>query len=611
MKFKTRINFSDFISDKMVWIGVVLSVLYWVLGAVFESFILHFGNFTDRLIFLKFHEFLIRLFIVFLLISFSVYAQLIINRRKQAEKTLQRGLKESQSIFDTSPIPLVVVNPDLRVQRANKATQRFVGQTEEEMLGRPEGDVFRCFHAYDVPEGCGFGPVCMDCRLRNTVLATFRTREPLINVDTELTLMRGEEYSLRNMLFSTSYFVGSAGPRVIIALEDVTDSKQAHERLEQALESARQAEKVKSLFLANMSHEIRTPLNAILGFTDLLETRTGSIIGEEERGFFDIIRNSGNRLMKTVHEILDISQIEAGTYRLRKEKLDLVKEVRSLVEECRIMAEEKKLALEFHSGLKSAYIRADRYGISQAVNNILDNAIKYTEKGGVSVTLTQKAEYYLLSIEDTGIGISEEYIDNIFEIFSQESEGYTKKFQGIGLGMAIAKRHLELNQVKVKVASTKGGGTVFSLAFQPLEERVPEEPIEQEPAGDVSTPEPDKKLLLLLVEDDLSSRKLIEFYFKGKHNVCFAVSVNEAREQLKKQPVDLILLDLSLVGNEDGLDLARHLRKTREWRNIPIIALTAHAFTKDRENCLAAGCNDYLTKPVRREKLLEKINEYV
>ncbi len=394
-------------------------------------------------------------------------------------------------------------------------------------------------------------------------------------------------------------------------IRDITEHKQNQRKLKKALEEARHGEKVKTLFLANMSHEIRTPLNAILGFTDLIEASVRHLVGDEEKEFIDTVKQSGQRLMRTVHEILDISQIEAGTYYLNLEELDLHRLVRDIIFECKPMAEEKSLKLDYIPHIKEAAVQIDKYGVSQAIVNLLDNAIKYTDEGSVTVTLSEGSGKYILTIKDTGIGISEEYMDSLFETFSQESEGYTKKFQGIGLGMAITKRHLDLNQVAISVESAKGTGTTFILTFEPIENIPVTGSPEEKDKKQAPARSDNGKKRILLVEDDPNSQKLMEYYLKEIYDISFAESVKEAKLQLDEHSIDLILLDLSLVGDEDGLDLARYLRKTERWKGIPIIALTAHAFTTDRNKCIDAGCNDYLTKPVKKEVLLSKIGDYI
>lgn len=394
----------------------------------------------------------------------------------------------------------------------------------------------------------------------------------------------------------------------------VTERIKARKKLEEALERAERSDRVKSLFLANMSHEIRTPLNSIMGFTDIIESSTRELVSPEEKSFFDTIRDSVKRLMRTIHGILDISQIESGTMEIKPILMDLGELTEKVVKECQPMAREKDLKLSFNSSMTDAIILADEYSIVQSLTNLVDNAIKYTEKGKVEVSLKGEGKNLMLRIQDTGIGMSKDYIDNLYDIFSQESTGYSRSFEGTGLGMALTKQHLDMNNVKIDVESTKGIGTTFTLTFtfESAEKQPPEKKVKvpAKPAVDTSQ-EPGTKPTVLVVEDDVGSQHLVRFFLKDSNEVLLALSVAEAKETLKKQAVEVILLDLSLHGDEDGLDLARYLRKTKKWKDLPIIALTAHAFVTDRENCLAAGCNDYLTKPINRETLVEKIKLYV
>ena len=395
--------------------------------------------------------------------------------------------------------------------------------------------------------------------------------------------------------------------------KDITKRKQAEVELIKAKEEAEKSNSVKSLFLENMSHEIRTPLNSILGFIDIIKDNIDHLLSEEEKGFLDILKSSGERLYRTIHGILDISQIEAGTLDFNLKRVRLHNLVEKIVKDFLLEAQSKGLELIYIPKVIDATIIADEPSLISAVSNLVDNAVKYTEQGKIEVSLIKKRKELMLTIKDTGIGIAEDYLDHIFISFSQESTGYTKKYQGLGLGLAIAKRYLEVNNVGIEVQSTKGVGTTITLTFKTITKLLPQETteIEDKLATEVEKIVTKWKPIVLVVEDDPNSQKLMEFYLKKGYKTCFAVSVSEAKQQLKKHPVNLILLDLSLIGDEDGLDLTRYLRKTKKWRDIPIIASTAHAFTTDRDNCLAAGCNDYLTKPIKREELLEKISEFV
>ncbi|MCH8011170.1 MAG: PAS domain S-box protein [Candidatus Marinimicrobia bacterium] len=395
-------------------------------------------------------------------------------------------------------------------------------------------------------------------------------------------------------------------------IQDVTQRIQARLDLEDALEKAKQGEKVKSLFLANMSHEIRTPLNVILGFTDLIEFSTKDKISAEEQEFFDTIRQSGKRLLHTIHEILDMSLIEAKTISVNLEELNLADIVKKAVKPLVSEANTKGLELNINTGESRGHILADEDSVVKTITNVVENAIKYTEIGRIDVDLTEKINTMVLSIKDTGIGIEKEFLDEIFQVFTQESEGYTKKYQGVGLGLALVKKYLEFCNASIEVKSKKGVGSTFTITFKKIKERSKKKRIEKSVEKtkvelDVRKHRP----LVLLVEDDKSSQKLIHFFLKDRYELDFAVSVSEAKEKLREKKVELVLLDLSLIGGEDGLNLARYMRKTRKWQEIPIIATTAHAFTEDRDKCLNAGCNDYISKPMNQIDLLSKMEQWV
>ena len=242
-----------------------------------------------------------------------------------------------------------------------------------------------------------------------------------------------------------------------------------NERL-QALKEAQRAYRVKTLFLANMSHEIRTPLNSILGFSELLDDALSGKIGDVEKKFITTIQNSGQRLLKTVHGMLDMSMLESKSFELSKEELDLKVVTQQVIDELLRNAVEKNLEIHFISKVNNSKVLADEYCLTQAICNIVGNAIKYTEKGGINIWIEKTNEIIQLIVKDTGVGISKKFQKRMFDTFSQESEGYTKKYQGLGLGLALTKRYLELNNIGMKVESKRGVGTKITLTF-PEEEQ--------------------------------------------------------------------------------------------------------------------------------------------
>lgn len=241
--------------------------------------------------------------------------------------------------------------------------------------------------------------------------------------------------------------------------------KQSDEQRDQALKLAERAGQVKSLFIANVSHEIRTPLNSIIGFNDLLHNNLGDRLKPEEQNFFEFIKQGSKRLLGTVDSILNISQLEAGMMNITPQQIRIGKLIKLICDDLRPKAVAKGVQLEYLSLTRKDAVLIDEYSISQATMNIIQNAIKFTNEGGVKVQLEDRQKRLVLTISDTGVGISEENQQRIFQPFTQESEGYTKDYQGIGLGLTLAKHFLDLNNVSIQVSSEKGKGSTFTLTL--------------------------------------------------------------------------------------------------------------------------------------------------
>ncbi len=254
-------------------------------------------------------------------------------------------------------------------------------------------------------------------------------------------------------------------PEDLEFLENLSDISAAAIQNARLYEASKQSEKIKTLFLANMSHEIRTPLNAIVGYNELIQAQLGDVIGEEEKHFFNIIQNSTDRLLKTIHGVLDISQMEAKSFDILEEPINLSEITQFIVDEFKPQAREKGLSLEYETTEQNTTIHADKYCIQQSLSNLLENAIKYTQSGGVRLCIFREEGNLALSIKDTGIGMSDKYQGQLYDYFSQESVGFTRKYQGAGLGLALTKRYLDMCKVSIDVKSKKGSGTEFLLRF--------------------------------------------------------------------------------------------------------------------------------------------------
>ena len=390
---------------------------------------------------------------------------------------------------------------------------------------------------------------------------------------------------------------------------DITESKRAEEELIKAKEKAESANKLKDAFIANISHEIRTPLSGILGMISLIKETYQNNIKKEDEMLFEGIDISSNRIIRTVDMILNYSRLHVGEFNIAPNKINISRICTNLIKEFDAAAKNKSLELSFQNNCDDTEVLADEYSITMAISNLIDNAIKYTNKGSVSIILYKgKNDDLILNIKDTGIGIDKEYLDHLFEPYRQEEMGYGRTYEGIGLGLAIVKKIIDLNKYAINIESKKGDGTIFSINFgkgeQLHENKSKTEKADTIPSG---RKEPLKKVVLL-VEDDLMNQITIRRFIEKKFNVITTASSDEATEIITKGKVDIILMDISIKGSKNGLELTKELKASKEFSHIPIIAVTAHVFEEDKQNSLAAGCEGYLAKPFTKESLLKIID---
>lgn len=250
-------------------------------------------------------------------------------------------------------------------------------------------------------------------------------------------------------------------------IEDITDKKKIEEALVEAKEHAEQSDNLKSEFLAQMSHEIRTPLNVIMSFTGMIKEELHNQVDDEMRNAFDVIEEEGKRIMRTVELILNMAELQTGSYSYRPKKIELFKDVLLKIHQSfQLIAKKKKILFGLYNNANGSSIQADEYSINQIFHHLVDNALKYTTEGKVDITIGRDPKNNLyVDVIDTGIGITDEFLPNLFDPFSREEKGYTRNFEGNGLGLALAKRYCELNGAEIKVTSIKGKGTTFRVTF--------------------------------------------------------------------------------------------------------------------------------------------------
>ena len=397
--------------------------------------------------------------------------------------------------------------------------------------------------------------------------------------------------------------------------QEIVERKRIQEDLVRAKNTAERASRAKSDFLANMSHEIRTPLNAILGFADLLR-RGAESSASERREYLETIHRSGRHLLSVINDILDLSKIEAGQLQIEHIECSPSQIIAEVISVLRVRAREKGLSLDYHwTGSVPETILTDPARLRQLLLNVVGNAIKFTEQGGVQVVaqiVNGDTPKLVVDVIDTGIGIPQHKLAQIFDPFCQADSSVTRRFGGTGLGLTICRRLARALGGGISVQSDAGKGSIFTIAVDsgPIDSFFPD----GMPAADVVRASsvghelPQVSLAgrrILVADDGDSNRRLIQIVLtKAGAEVITVTNGREAVDAAMSQPPDLILMDMQMPVM-DGYGAAGSLRE--QGLKIPIVALTAHAMKGDREKCLAAGCTGYLTKPIDLDHLAAAI----
>ena len=372
--------------------------------------------------------------------------------------------------------------------------------------------------------------------------------------------------------------------------------------LESAVVKMQEALRTKGEFLAVVSHEIRTPMNGVLGMAQLLQMTE---LTEEQKRYVETIQTSGETLLTIINDILDLSKLDAGSVRLDTRPVELREVVKEVVDLLGAQAQKKSLYLDMEIGADvPAWIRGDATRLKQVLTNLVGNALKFTHFGGVRVAMRtlQQGEALECQVQDTGIGIPPDKVDRLFEKFSQIDSSITRRYGGTGLGLVICKRLVEGMGGQIRAESKQREGSTFTFVI-PL--TAADAPAKVPPPGQIALTATNLKILL--VEDNAVNQMLaLGMLQKLGLNADLATDGAEALERVRDRAYDVILMDMQMP-RMDGLTATRAIRAMPEIRQPRIVALTANAMESDRDACLAAGMDDFLSKPFKAAELQEKL----
>ncbi|MBI1249765.1 response regulator [bacterium] len=538
----------------------------------------------------------------------------------KAKEEAEEGMQRFTTIFEGVPVGLNVLDENGKVIDTNPAGLKlWEARSADQVKGMSLLDQVAWEARQDVVKG-----LC-DALMGRPSCTEF-----------EMMGLRGtwRRIELHSVVAQNTGGEGESSVAVLNVLRDVTQQRKTEAELNDSRTKAEESNRIKSEFLANMSHEIRTPMTAILGYTDLLAERLKEIDGDPEQlEFIQTIRRNGEHLLAIINDILDLSKIEAGKMTVEMVPMrvgDLIREVMDLME---VKAAAKGLPLDtiFETKIPMV-INSDPIRMRQILVNLVGNAIKFTEIGRVRlrVSFVDSDKSLRLSVEDSGIGMTQGQINNLFQAFVQADNSTARRFGGTGLGLRISKRLAEMLGGDISVTSEPGTGSVFCLSVEIKEEldgnwispqnaqSKPEKKMEEKKAKSLSAGLL-KGMKVLLAEDGPDNVRLISFHLrKAGAEVSTVENGKLAIEKLTVDgtvegnlqyppPFDVLLTDMQMPVM-DGYEEARLLRE--KGCQLPIIALTAHAMAGDADKCLEAGCTAYTTKPIDRTRLIELVQKY-
>ncbi len=507
-----------------------------------------------------------------------------ITTRKLAEEEIR---KLSRAI-EQSPVSVIITDLQGNITYANEAVNKYTGYSEKELIGENPG-IF----------GSGETPGETYKILWETILSGKEWRGELLN--------RKKSGELYWESAAISPIVNEKGEMThfLAIKEDITERKKLNSDLLEAKLKAESSDRLKTAFLNNISHEVRTPLNGILGFSEIIAQP--DLPQEEKAAYLEILNESSERLLDTITNYMDISLIVSGNLSVRSRPFDLSPLLDRVY--MKILHRGKGKNLEFikqFSPDNEARLSTDEELLEKILIHLLDNSLKFTSSGSITLGWYYPDESEVeLFVKDTGSGIDPKAQNSVFQIFMQEDLASTRGYEGSGLGLSIAKGLVDLMGGRIRMESRKGSGSSFFITF-PLKEHTgsgKKSPGKTEAKSKIT----EAPVILIVEDDEANSCYLRTLLKKASLSNLLAFNGREAIEYCESHPeISLVLMDIKMPVM-DGFEATRRIKEFR--KNLPVIGLTAYALTGDREKALEAGCDDYLSKPVKSDLLLSAIHK--
>lgn len=493
-----------------------------------------------------------------------------------------------RSIWENSLDGMRLLDENGIIVDVNPAYCKLVGMKLNELRGRPLNTV------YEMKDSSEESVRKFRERFRN------KTVDKKFEVETNL--WNGKKIWLE---LSNSFIEFPGSKTLLLSIfRDVTDKKQMIDELIDAKVRAEEMNRVKSYFFANMSHELRTPLVGILGFSEVLK---GELKDQPDLSrMIDLINTSGQRLLETLNMILNISKLEAGKLEVRLTDANIIPLLETSFNLFSSIAKKKNLEYKLIKPKDEIICRIDPSLFQNIFNNLINNAVKFTKQGSIVVNVKLNDENVTIEVSDTGIGIPETHQAVIWEEFRQASEGINRSFEGTGLGLTIVKKYTELLGGKISLKSKAGEGSTFTAEFPRVKGKLDPD---LEKAAERMQRQIEEQLArlnyqILYVEDDSAAIDVVSLMLRGVYSLDFARNADEALSKVKAKKYDAILMDINLRRGMDGLQLTQLIREMPEYKETPIIALTAYAMEKEKQEFLSKGLSHYLSKPFRKNDLL-------